>query len=153
MRDSELFDKAVGTFFKPLADRFGLPVVRVRHGIFDISSQHFIMRIRLHTGHHRGLNVILRPAAFRDFDENKPGNVLGITCFMEFHGESREEIFIEISTDEQFLELARRLAMAAERYAVPYLLGEGKDWEAVRKMVERKTQEGVEKIKNYPFLW
>ena len=70
MRDSVLFDKAVDAFFAPLARKLDLPLIKVRDGVYDISSTHFIMRIRLDTGHRRGLNVILRPASFREFDED-----------------------------------------------------------------------------------
>jgi len=144
MGDSHLFDKAVETFFEPLARKLSLPLSRIRDGVFDISSQHFIMRIRLHTGHRRGLNVILRPASFREFDENDPGVQLGIGCFIEFQGENPQNTVIEVSTDEDFFEQARLLALAAEWYAVPYLLGEGKDWTPIMEMIERKTEKEVD---------
>lgn len=143
MRDSKLFDKAVETFFEPFARKLGLPLSKVRDGVYDIPSQHFIVRIRLDTGHRRGLNVILRPASFREYDENKPGIQLGIGCFIEFHGESPQDTFVEVSTDENFSERARLLAIAAERYAVPYLLGEGKDWEIIQAMVPKKTNKDL----------
>jgi hypothetical protein len=143
MRDSQLFDKAVETFFEPFAQKLGLPLSKVWDGAYDIPSQHFIVRIRLDTGHRRGLNVILRPASFREFDENKPGIQLGIGCFIEFHGENPQDTFVEVSTDESFSERARLLAIAAERYAVPYLLGEGKDWEVIQAMVQKKTDKDL----------
>ena len=34
---------------------------------------------------------------------------------------------------------------------VPYLLGNAKDFDAVKKMVSEQTKEDVEKIKNYRF--
>ena len=151
MRDLELFEKAVGTYFEPLAQRLGLPLSKVREGVYDLSSQHFIMRIRLDTGHRRGLNVILRPASFREFDENKPGIQLGIGCFIEFHGENPQDTLIEVSTDEHFIERTRLLAVAAEKYAVPYLLGESADWQTVNEMVQRKTEKDVKEIEKYRF--
>jgi hypothetical protein len=151
MRDSQLFDKAVETFFEPLARELSLPLSKIQDGVFDIASQHFIMRIRLDTGHRRGLNVILRPASFREFDEDKPGIELGIGCLIEFQGENPQNTLIEVSTDEDFFEQARLLAIAAERYAVPYLLGQGKDWTAIKEMIERKTEKDVDEIKKYRF--
>lgn len=151
MRDLQLFDGAVETFFEPFARKLGLPLSKVRDGVYDISSQHFIMRIRLGTGHRRGLNVILRPASFREFDENKPGIQLGIGCFIEFHGENPQDTFIEVSTDEDFIEQTRRLAIAAEQYAMPYLLGEGKEWATIKDMIERKTEKDVEEIKKHRY--
>jgi len=151
MRDSQLFDKAVETFFGPLARKLALPLTKVQDGVYDLPSQHFIMRIRLHTGHRRGLNVLLRPASLRDFDENKPGSELGIACFIEFHGENPQVVFIDVSTDDNFFEQARLLAMAAERYGVPYLRGECKDWEVIKEMISRKTEKNVEEIEKLRF--
>jgi hypothetical protein len=151
MRDSQLFDKAVETFFAPFARKLGLPLSRVRDGVYDIPSPHFIMRIRLHIGHARGLNVILRPATFREFDENALGVQLGIGCFIKFHGENSRDTLIDVFNDEEFVEEARLLAIAAEKYAVPYLRGEGKDWASVKEMVARKTEKDVAEIKKYRF--
>jgi hypothetical protein len=54
MCDSKLFDKAVAKFFEPIAHRLGLPLTKIRDGVYEIPSPHFILRIRLHTGHARG---------------------------------------------------------------------------------------------------
>lgn len=151
MRDSKLFDKAVETHFEPLSRKLGLPLSKVQDGIYDIPSRQFIMRIRLDTGHHRGLNVSLRPASFLEFDENKPGIQLGIGCFIEFHGEDPRNTLIEVSSDEDFLERARLLAVMATKYAVPYLLGKGANWKTVSEMVQRQTEKDVEEINKYRF--
>ena len=152
MRDSQLFDKAIELYFRPLAGKIGLPLSKVEDGVFEIPSQRFILRIRLHTGHSRGLNVILRPASLHKFDENKDHGVLGIGNFIEFYGGEWKEPSIEIDSEEKFLAQTHRMAEATQRYAVPYLLGEGKDWEAIEKMVAKRTELAVEKIKKYPFL-
>ncbi len=151
MRDSGLFDVAVARLFEPIARRLRLPLIKVRQGVYEITSPHFIMRIRLHTGHARGLNVILRPFTAGDFDENKPGVQYGIGCFMEYYGEKLEETFITVDSDKQFLEQARLLAIAAERYGVPYLLGRGKDLDAIRQIIRERTEKDVEEIKKYRF--
>jgi hypothetical protein len=151
MRDSKLFDKAVETFFGPISRRFNLPFSKVRDGIYDIPSPHFIMRVRLDTGHHRGLNVTLRPASFRDFDEDKPGIQLGIGCFIEFYGKKPQDTLIDVFTDKDFLDRARLLAIAAEHYGVPYLLGKGKDWDAVKEVIRKKTEKDTERIKKYRY--
>jgi len=148
MRDSELFDKAVAKLFEPIARRLNFPLTKVADGIYDILSPHFIMRIRLDTGHARGLNVILRSASWRDIDENDSKvPQLGITCFTQFHGEKLQDTFINVYTDEDFIRQAKLLAKAAECYGIPYLLGEGKDWEVVREEVRKKTKINVEKIR------
>lgn len=41
--------------------------------------------------------------------------------------------------------------MAAERYGVPYLRGEGKDWKAIKKMISRKTEKNVKEIEKLRF--
>ena len=150
MRDSQLFDKAVETHFEPLSRKLGLSLSKVREGVYEIPSQQYIMRIRLDTGHRRGLNVSLRPS-FREFDENEPGIQLGIGCFIEFHGEDPHETLIEVSCDKDFLERARLLAVAVTKYAIPYLLGEGADWTAVNEMVRRKTEKDIEEMNKYRF--
>lgn len=133
MRDSKLFDKAVAMFFEPIAQRLRLSLSKVREGVYEIPSPHFILRIRLHTGHARGLNVALRPASLRDFDENTAGSEYGIGCFMLFNGEKLEHIYVRVETDEDFLKLAQLLAQATERFGVPYLGGQKNDFETSRK--------------------
>ncbi len=148
MRDSELFDRAVAQYFQPIAQELDLTLTKIVDGVYDMPSQHFIMRIRLHTGHRRGFNLILRPASWPDVDENDP-NVpqLGIACFAQFHGETLQDIFIDVSDDKEFLKQADLLAAAAKRYAVSYLRGKGQDWDAVREDVRKKTEMEVEKLK------
>jgi hypothetical protein len=151
MRDTKIFDEAVMAFFEPIARRLALPLLKVRDGVYEIPSPHFIMRVRLDTGHRRGFNVILRPASAREFDENKPGIQYGIGAFMQLYGEGLEQTFINVDSDEDFLKRAQLLAQTAERYGVPYLLGQGKDWEAVREMVSKKTAADLEEIGKYRF--
>jgi hypothetical protein len=149
MRDSKLFEKAVTTFFAPIARNHDLPLSRVRDGVYEIASAYFVMRIRLDTGHRRGLNVLLRPASSCHFDENEPGTEYGIGNVMLLEGEEWKEQVIE--TDVDFLKRAEWLAKASERFGLPYLLGKGKDFEAIKKMVEKRTQNEAEKIKKYRF--
>jgi hypothetical protein len=151
MRDSELFDQTVRKFFEPIARSLTLPLTKVEDGIYEIPSPHFILRIRLDTGHARGMNAMLRPASLHNFDENEPGVHYGIGCFIQFHGERLEDTFIEVGSDEAFLEQARLLAKATERYGIPYLLGQGKEWEAVKQMIAAKTEKDVEEIQKYKF--
>ena len=107
------------------------------------------MRIRLHTGHKRGLNVLLRPASACKFDENEPGSEYGIGNFMLFKGAQLEEAVIE--TDEDFLKEAERLAQVAEQFGIPYLIGKGEDFDAIKEMVNQRTEEAVGEIRKYRF--
>jgi len=146
MRDSELFDDAVTKFFRPLALKLGLPLNKVGDGVYAIASPHFIARIRLHTGHRRGLNVLLRPAALQNYDENSPGEY-GIGCFMQFNGEDMQSIILDVHTDEDFLKQSQLLTEALERFGIPYLLGQKDDFEAVKEMIRTRGAPGLERIK------
>ncbi len=151
MRDSEIFDEAVANYFTPIAQEFGLPFAKVDDGIYEMSSSHFILRVRLDTGHRRGLNVILRQNSSRKFDENEPFVQYGIGCFMEFHGEDLRNTFIDVDSKEDFIKQSLLLAQATRRYAVPYLLGEGKDFDAIKEIVRKRSEESIEEIKKYRF--
>ena len=146
MRDSELFDKATTKYFEPIAQKLGLPFAKIRDGVYEISSSHFIMRIRLDTGHRRGLNVILRPASLQDYDENKP-DACGIGCFIKFNGEDWKSLVASVVTDEDFLKLTQMYAQAAERFGIPYLLGQKNDFEAVKEWIRKRGEPELERIK------
>ena len=149
MRDSHLFDEAVKIFFAPFAQTLSLLLSKIRDGVYEIQSPYFIMRIRLHTGHRRGLNVLFRPASLRDFDENQPGGEYGIGNFALYHGQRIEEPIIE--TDADFLNVAENLGKAARQFGTPYLLGAGGDWEAIKEMASGRNEESIEEIKQYRF--
>jgi hypothetical protein len=151
MLDSEIFDEAVAEYFAPIAQELGLPLTKVDNGIYEIPSPHFILRIRLHTGHRRGFNVILRQASSRKFDESEPFVQYGIGCFMEFHGEDLKQTFIDVDSNDDFMKQAQLLADATKRYGIPYLVGEGKDFDAVQEIVKKQAQEKIEEIRNYRF--
>jgi len=151
MRDSETFNEAMAKYFAPIAQELGLPLSRVDDGNYEISSPHFILRMRLDTGHRRGLNVLLRPASQLQFDEDKPGSEYGLSCFMEFHGEDLKKTFIDVDSKEDFMKQSHLLAQATRRYAVPYLLGEGKDFDAVRAAIRKRSEESIDEIKKYRF--
>jgi len=151
MRGSEIFDEAIARYFAPIAQEIGLPLETVDDGIYEIPSPHFILRIRLHTGHARGLNVILRRASFRVVDENEPFIQYGIGCFMEFRGEDLNKTFIDVDSDEDFMKQAQLSAQATKQHGVAYLVGEGKDFEAVQEIGKQKAQEAIEEIRKYRF--
>jgi hypothetical protein len=145
MRDSGLFDEVVGQFFEPIALKLELPLFKVEDGIYEIPSPFFIVRIRLDTGHARGFNVLLRQTSICDFEDYKPYIQYGIGNFVLFSGEKLESM--NIFTDEDFLRQAQLLAEASERFAIPYLLGQKNDLEAIARMVEENGREGMERIK------
>jgi hypothetical protein len=147
MRDSKLFDQAVAKHFGPISQKLGLLLSKISDGVYEMPSPHFIMRIRLHTGHRRGLNVLFRPASLRDFDESKPGIQYDLGCFMLFQGEDLKQVMVDVDTDEDFLRQARLLAGATERFGVPYLLGQKNDFESVREFIQKRGEPELEQIR------
>jgi hypothetical protein len=149
MRDAVLFDRAVAKFFKPIADKLQLPLFKVAYNIYEIPSPYFIMRIRLHGGRYRGINVILRRTTLRDFVDNKPGFQLGIGCFAQFIGEELKGFkqLLPTATDADFMEQAQLFMVQAERFGVPYLLGLKDDFEAVEKFIVKRGEPEVQRIK------
>jgi len=139
MRDSELFDKSVHQFFEPIARKLELPLFKVDDDIYEIPSPYFILRVRLHTGHHRGLNVFLRQSSFCDFDENIPGSEYGLGWFM---GEDKNQLPNDACTDDDFIKQVQLFAAASEHFGAPYLLGQQSDLENIKEMVSKKIEEG-----------
>jgi hypothetical protein len=144
VRDSELFDKVVAKFFAPIANKLELPIVKVTDYIYEIPSPHFIMRIRLHGGRHRGINVILRKTSLRDFVDNKAGFQLDVGCFRLFNGEELKP-YSPVLTDSDFLQQAQWLTAEAEHSGVPYLLGLRDDFEAVQEFMAKRGEPEVQR--------
>jgi hypothetical protein len=151
MRDSKIFDEAVATYFEAIAKEFGLHLNKVQDGMYEIPSPYFILRIRLDTGHRRGFNVLLRPASYGQFDENVPGDEYGLASFMEFYGEDFKNLFIDVDSEDDFMKQAQLLAQATKRYGIPYLLGNGRDFDAIKEAARKASEEGIEQIKKYRF--
>jgi hypothetical protein len=153
MRDSQLFDEAVARYFRPQAERHGLSFTKIEDGIYDVGSGSFIMRIRLHTGHARGLNVMMRSSEFLNFgdDTHTPGVMYGIGCFIEHAGQDWREFFIEVDSNETFLRQAEILAQAAERFLIPYLLGHRNDFCAIKANWDAKAARELEDLKKLKF--
>lgn len=145
MRDSALFEEMVATCFRPLADKLHLPLNKIGDGAYEIPSDYFIARIRLDTGHARGLNVILRSASIHDDKQ------FGIRHFVDFHDGNSSGIMIDVFTDNDFRKQVQLLAHATERYLAPYLLGDCKDWDAVKAVVQQKVEKTAEEARKRRF--
>ena len=153
MRDSNLFDKAIAKYFAPFAHDTGLPLSKVSDGIYEISSPHFILRIRLHTGHRRGLNVMMRLSKYREFsdDDHTPGVMYGIGCFMENSGEDWQSKFADVETDEDFRKQTELLAEATKQFLTPYLLGGKNDFQVIKDKWDEKGKAAVSEIRKLKF--
>src|SRR5262245_59887103 len=121
MRELKLFDDAVQRYFMPVAERLRLQTSRVRDGFYELASPFLVARIRLDTGHRRGLNVIAHKPSMREIDENEPWSQIGIANFAKAAGE--ECLEPDIENDGDFLERAAWLAKATDRLLTPYFLG------------------------------
>jgi len=145
MRDSDIFDEAVGKLFKPIANNAKLVMNRLEDGVYEISSPYCVMFIRLNTGHKRGLNVILKSTR----DENLADQAYGLGNFVMLEGRRLEEGIVETNSD--FLQEAEKFANETKTIAIPHLLGLKDDFEAVKEMVKKQTEEDVKKIEEYRF--
>jgi hypothetical protein len=142
-----IFDSAVVTFFEPIAQKYGFPIVKIKNGIYEIPTPHFILRIALDFERDMGLNVTLREVSLRDFDDRALNVEYGIGCFMLFNGEDIKPLHFDINTDEGYLKMAQLLADQTERFAVPYLLGQKDDFEAVREFMKKRSAPAVERMR------
>lgn len=153
MRDSLIFDEAIAKYFAPFARDIGLPISKMSDGIYEITSPYFILRVRLHTGHRRGLNVLMRLSKYREFsdDDRTPGVMYGIGCFMENSCKDWQNKFVDVETDDDFRKQTELLAEAAKQFLAPYLLGEKKDFQVIKETWDRKGKAAAAEIRKLKF--
>jgi len=71
----KIFDRAVATFFEPIAQKQGLPLVKIKNGVYEVPSPYFILRIELDFERDMGISVALRQASLRDFGHRNADSV------------------------------------------------------------------------------
>jgi hypothetical protein len=145
-KSRELFEKAVATYFKPIAEKHRFPLVKIGGNIYEIPTIHVILRIGLYSGHGSGRNLAttLRQVTLCDFVESSPHNQFGLGWFASFTGIKIDPFQADLKTDDGFLKLTQFLADLTERFAVPYLLGQKDDFEAVREFAVEKIENNLE---------
>ncbi|MGH7939815.1 MAG: hypothetical protein ACREFR_01930, partial [Limisphaerales bacterium] len=134
--------------FEPIAQKCGLPLIKIQEGIYEMPSPFFIQRLEAYAGHSsRGLSAMLRQATLRAFVERVPGFQCDITWFMRFNGKDTEAFYFNIVTDEDFLKMAKLFANAIEHFGISYLLGQKDDFEAVNQFVQEQSKHSVERMR------
>lgn len=133
------FDNAVTSIFKPIADRAGLELQKLHSGIYAIAARDFVLRIRLGIGHWKDVLITLAPSKLRRPDPYDLSGEIGINVIAEYQGLTTPEQ--DLSSAESFYATLRQVAEIAEKACVPYLLGQKSDYDEVRSLIQRKSDE------------
>lgn len=142
------FDDSVTAFYKPIADRAGLQLQKLRSGIYQIVGALFILRLRQGTGHKKDLLVTMAPIAASARDLDDLSGEIGLPLIAEYHGvEIPHE---DITSSEGFYSSPRHVAEMIERFCMPYLLGQKSDFEELRSFVDRKIASAPIPSFNFP---
>lgn len=146
------FERSVAEYFEPLAREHGWPLARLREDVYGISSSYFTMRVCYEVGAHaKGLNATLLPSnKIPGCSRKEADRELGVRVIAGYNGVDIGYVSRE-QTESEFFEEAKYVAELARRFAVPYLIGEKKDWGKVQDYLDKLIAEGVEKIKSYKF--
>jgi hypothetical protein len=142
----EIFEKVVTAYFGPIAQKYGLPLVKIKDNIYEMPSPYFILRIGVYSGHGSGRNITatLHQVTLCNFAENKPLCQYGVGWLGSFAEDKSEPFHADLNTDDGFLKKAQMLASQTECFAISYLLGEKDDFEAVSEFVQKKIENDPE---------
>ena len=138
------FDDAVARFFQPFSERAGFPIRKLRNGMYEISGNEFVIRIRRGTGHREDFIITLAPKKSLPSDLDDLGHEIGLNVIAEYNGQQLQE---SDDYQGQFSEGAR----IAELLLMPYLLGSKTDFEEIQRFVESKVEESGIRTKKYHF--
>lgn len=145
----ETFDSAVSRYFEILAQKLELRLDRLKDGFYEIPSPYFTMRIRFEIGHRKSISATLFPTKERPANLDDKIRELGVAVFAGYNGEDMHTK--PVSTVEEFLQLAELTAKMAERFCVPYLLGQKNDFEQVKEYVDKLIEESGIRQKKWSF--
>ena len=130
------FDESIVTFYKPVADRAGLELQKLRSGIYQIAGASFILRLRQGIGHKKDLLVTMAPMTTSPRDLDDLSGEIGLPLVVEYNGV--EVPHEDISSTVGFYSNPQRVADAIEQFCIPYLLGRKTDFDELRSFVDRK---------------
>jgi hypothetical protein len=109
------------------------------------------MRIRFWAGmHSKNIDAVLVPAKHQPETTEQEEVVIGIIAIAGYNGIDMD-IFPQQQTEDGFMDYARYIAGMAERFGIPYMLGERSDADKVRDYWRTKSEEELEKIRGYKF--
>ena len=145
---SSKFDRLVSRYFEPLADRTGLKLVKVSHGIFEIAGKTFVVRIRLGTGHKTDFLVTLSSEKSKK-DIADLSNEIGLGVIAEYYKQPlRSQDF---ASDEEIHSAFLEAANTTEALCLPYLLGIRDSVADILEFVEEKIASSGIRDKKYRF--
>jgi hypothetical protein len=128
-RVAECFETGVAECFLPLAQKAGLPLIKIYDGVYDIVGHNYRLRIRRGIGHGGGFLITLSNEEVDHRDPIKIVNEIGLGRVAEFSGAAPE--VAPIPMRDNSLTAYRKAAKVAEDYALPYLLGIKSDYEQI----------------------
>ena len=128
-RVTECFETGVAECFLPLAQKAGLPLIKIYDGVYDIVGHNYRLRIRRGIGHGGGFLVTLSNEEIDPCDPMKIVNEIGLGRVASYNGAAPE--VASISTRDNSLTAYRKAAKVAEEYVLPYLLGIKSDYEQI----------------------
>ena len=140
------FESTAVRHFESIAAKRNFAFHKAAPGIFEISGNGFILRIRRGVGHLRGAGdfvVTLSTSQSAQRDINDLSGEIGLRNFVEYYHGSLP--FQEFGRMENFDKAMTEAVAATEKYCVPILLGDANSFEAVRKFVDQKIEISVMK--------
>jgi len=145
----DFFEIGVADSFRPLAVRAKLPLWKLHDGVYEILGNEFAMRIRRGTGHGKDFLVTLSRKTDLSTDPLELSGEVGLALFAEYAGATEEAA--TLTARDGSPSAFRRVAGAAERFCLPYLLGRRADFATVQQFVHDKVENARAGIKKYHF--
>jgi len=147
----DTFVHAVAKYFEPIAKEHTWPLVHQTPNLYEITTPHFIMRIRFDVGAHtKSINATLIPANQMPGDIENGKGELGIGLIAGYNGMPIEYIPWD-ATESGFEEQAQHISNMVKQYALPYLLNQRSDWNEITEFLRKKNEQSMTEIKKYKF--
>ncbi|HWA27615.1 MAG TPA: hypothetical protein VG734_18305 [Lacunisphaera sp.] len=143
------FDKLVQNHFAPIARRGMFSMRKLAKGVHEIGGRDFAIRVREGTGHSRDFLITLVPGESRINEPDDLANEIGLGVIAEFFGEPlvKRDMF----TPGRFKRGFAEAAASAEKFLIPYLSGERRDLDEIRRFIEGKVEASGVRKKQYRF--
>jgi|GEM_PF-4346159 len=145
----DFFEIGVADAFQPLAARAGLPLRKLREGIYEMAGKEFALRIRRGTGHGNDFLVTLSRKEDVSSDPFQLTGEVGLAVIAEYCGATADPLALTARNGS--LVAFRSSAQAAEHFCLPYVLGSRADFAEVQGFVEDKIQKSGAQTKKFHF--
>lgn len=146
MTFEKIFDDLVVRYYGLIAIQIGLTLTRLADGIYEIAGKSFAMRMRRGTGHFPSFLITVSERKVVSRDLSDPTGEIGLGVIANFNNVSMPKGEARLADLEPiFAETAK----VAERFGVPYILGEKTDLSEIREFIEKRIQEKGIREKKY----